>query len=455
MTKLRGLWQEMNASYWFFPAVFAVVAVSMAWTTVWLDQSGWAESLNDVSWIQPARPDSASNMLTVIAGAMLATASTVFSITIAAVVYASGNYGPRLLTNFMEDRGNQLSLATFIGTFVYAITVLRTVRSEDEALTAAMAEGDALPGFVPQLSLTVAYILMALSIMVLVYFLNHVPASIRINSVLKGIGMRLLDDIHEHYPQEARGEAEPVRPEGEPVRARGTGYVQLIDFGGLRSIAESEDGKIRLGVRTGDFVHPDMPIAFWDDLDITADLPDDDIRGCFDLGGKRTPSQDLQFLIDELVEIALRALSQGINDPFTAVNAIHWLGAATAELGRRDLRHEAARTGAAESDRLVLLNDDFEHFLERGFGSVRGGAATNRIAALVTFDTLVNASTTLNDASRFRLLRREGDLLMDQAREHLAGPELHAVEARHVGFSERMETMPAAPHGREPVPRLA
>lgn len=455
MTKLRAIWQNLNASYWFFPAVFALVALVLAWITIWLDRAGLAEFLNDVAWIHPSRPDGASNMLTVIAGSMLATASTVFSITIAAVVYASGNYGPRLLTNFMEDRGNQLSLATFIGTFVYAVTVLRTVRSEDEAIPAAIAGEDSLPGFVPQLSLLVAYVLMSLSILVLVYFLNHIPASIRINSVLKGIGTRLLDDIRECYPREAGGDAELARPEGEPVRACGTGYVQMIDFDRLHSLAKSQNGTIRLAVRTGDFVHPEMPIAFWDDFDLVSDLLHDEIRQCFTLGGRRTPNQDLQFLIDELVEITLRALSPAVNDPFTALTAVHWLGAATAELGRRDLRHEATRSDLPDGERLVLLNDNFEHFLGRGFGSLRGSVATNRIAALVTFDTLINASTTLNDASRFRLLRREGDLLMDQAREHLVGPELHAVEARHVSFLQRMERMPGAPRGREQAPRPA
>ncbi|WP_156502006.1 DUF2254 family protein, partial [Erythrobacter sp. HI0063] len=136
---------------------------------------------------------------------MIGVASTVFSITIASVAYASGNYGPRLLTNFMEDRGNQFSLATFIGTFVYAITVLRAVRKAEETPLFA-TEPTAMSGFVPQISLLTAFVLMLLSIAVLVYFLNHVPASIRVNAVLEGIGGRLLRDIKRLFPEENRGE---------------------------------------------------------------------------------------------------------------------------------------------------------------------------------------------------------------------------------------------------------
>ena len=145
----------------------------------------------------------------------------------------------------------------------------------------------------------------------------------------------------------------------------------------------------------------------------------------------------MQFLIDELVEIGLRALSPGINDPFTAVTAVHWLGAATAELARRKLTRSFAEAG--EDPHLILLEDDFSHFVRRGFGAMRGSVATNRIAALVTFDALVDAASTLDDESRRAQLKLQGDLLREQAREHLVGPELHEVEARYQQFVTRME----------------
>jgi uncharacterized membrane protein len=437
IARLRKFWHDINASYWFLPALFSIVCVALALGTIWLDRSGWADFLNDVDWLEPARPDGASNILTVIAGSMIGVASTVFSITIAAVAYASGNYGPRLLTNFMEDRGNQFSLATFIGTFVYAITVLRSVRAEDEVATNLEDAATALPGFVPQLSLLVAFGLMALSVAVLVYFLNHIPASIRINTVLKDIGARLLTDIEARFPDPNTGQRAGTAPDGSPITARETGYVQAISFSRLERIAQRENGKLKLAVRTGDFVHPKVVIAYWADMDVVEDCPDADVRECFTLGSMRTPSQDMQFLIDELVEIGLRALSPGINDPFTAVTAVHWLGAATAELGRRDLTRSYASNG--EEPRVVLLEDDFEHFVSRGFGAMRGGLANNRIAAQVAFEAMVDAASTLDDETRRETLAREGNLLMLQAREHLVGPELDMVEARYQRFLQDIE----------------
>ncbi len=436
--RLRSFLDTINASYWFYPALFAIGAVALAQTTIWFDKNGWADYLSQIPAIQPARPDGASNMLTVIAGSMIGVASTVFSITIAAVAYASGNYGPRLLTNFMEDKGNQFSLAVFIGTFVYAITVLRTVRISGEGTLTPAPDGTVLPGFVPQLSLLVAYGLMALAVAVLVFFLNHIPSSIRINTVLEGIGSRLIHDIKEKFPEDHKGLIETDAPEGREIVASGVGYIQVIDFEGLDRLAERADGVLKMAVRTGDFVHPQRALAYWA-CDQDHDDLDDNVRELFGLGGMRTPGQDLHFLIDELVEIGMRALSPGINDPFTAITAIHWLGAATAELGRRGLRRRFGTAEDPDDDRLILLNDDYKHYVQRGFGAMRAATATSRTASIVTYEALLGAATTLNDESRTDAILEEGDTLIRQVREHLTGPALAEVEARYETFRKRMD----------------
>lgn len=429
VARLRALWQGTRASYWFYPALFTLGAALLAILTVWFDRHGAAEWLTSHEWVDQARPEGARNVLNVIAGSMIGVASTVFSITIAAVVYASGSYGPRLLANFMEDRGNQLSLATFIATFVYAVLVLRVVRDAYETA------GD--PGFVPQLSLMIATGLMAASIAVLVYFLNHVPASIRINAVLEGIGERLLRSVRQRFPQDCGAEQQDQPPQGAPVAATGTGYIQIIDFAGLDRIARDAQCRIELRLRPGDFVHPDVVLLAVVGTELDLRLADR-LRGCFSLGAMRSPSQDIEFLIDELVEIALRALSPGINDPFTAVTALHWLGAATAQIGARDLRGGPDR-GDYDWNRIVPMNDDFDHFVRRGFGGVRAAAATSPIAAAQFLDCLLGAGSTLTLNGRRARLREEGALLMAQARLELAGPSIEELDARYCDFLEAMK----------------
>lgn len=428
--ELRFLWSRLNGNYWFYPALFAIAGLLLALAMIAVDRSGWADFLANVDEIVPARPDGAANMLTVIAGSTIGVASTVFSITIAAVAYASGTYGPRLLTNFMEDRGNQFSLATFIGTFVYSLTVLRTVRAEDEtAASVADATADALPGFVPQLSLLVAYALMAASVAVLVYFLNHVPASIRINSVIEGIAQRLMAQVELVYPDQACG-AEPAEAmRGVPVRAATSGYIQLIDFDDLEKYAERIGTRAALRLRTGDFVHPGVTLLEVES-EAAAEKMAAHLGSIFTIGAARTAEQDPQFLIDELVEIALRALSPGINDPFTAITSLHWQSAALAQIGTRDLRRER------DNDRVHPLPDDFDHFVRRSFGAVRSAVATSPRAALVAFEAIRLAAVPIDDPARKALLRAEGDRLIAQVRLALRGPDLADVERRYARFCE-------------------
>ncbi|WP_379548018.1 DUF2254 domain-containing protein [Qipengyuania sp. DSG2-2] len=432
--EIRFFWERLTANYWFFPALFSICAATLAFVMLWLDRSGAADFLNDADWLIPSRPKGAADMLTVMAGSMIGVASTVFSITLVAVTYASGNYGPRLLTNFLEDRGNQLSLSVFIGAFVYALIVLRSVRAEDETPgSGAEAAATALPGFVPQLSLLVAYAMMALCVAVLVFFLNHIPSSIRINKVLEGIGRRLILAIRETYPVEDEFGDAVEQQGGEPLVAWDSGYVQMIDFEDLEAIAKKCGCTFSLKVRTGDFVHRDIPL-----MEIDGCQPEDveaRVRDCFTLGAFRTPSQDPQFLIDELVEIGLRALSPGINDPFTAITALHWLGAATADIGRRDLRKDICG-GDADDCPVIPLPDGFDHYVKRGFGSIRSAVATSPIAAEVMLDTLSNAATPIRDEKRQSLLREEGRLLAEQARLVLKGPDLDLFESHANKFAK-------------------
>lgn len=433
--EIKWLWRRLNGNYWFYPALFAILAALLAFGCIYADRAGASAWLNDSGWIIPARPDSASNTLQVIAASMIGVASTVFSITIVAVSYASGTYGPRLLTNFMEDKGNQLSLATFIGTFVYALSVLRTVRTENESAgDATDAFATNLPGFVPQLSLLVAYAMMVVAIGVLVFFLNHIPSAIRINKVVEGIGERLFDDIKKTYPEIGDDDGPSDRPTGEPFPAHKAGYVQLIDFEEMTLISREMECRIVLKVRTGDFVHKDMTLAE------ICDRPCDDklavsLRGCITLGFERTAEQDPQFLIDELVEIGLRALSPGINDPFTAVTALHWLGGAMADLGTRRLVKDVCG-GDAQDRRVMPLPDGFEHYVERSFGAIRSAVATDPIASKIMLNVLSNVMAVLTSDERKQILFVQGTRLRDQGRTAMAGPDLREVEERYNTFAQ-------------------
>jgi uncharacterized membrane protein len=358
----------------------------------------------------------------------------VFSITIAAVAYASGTYGPRLLNNFMEDRGNKVSLAVFIATFVFCVNVLRTIRHDGAKTTGFNGEVVELTSFVPNLSLLIAYALIIVAVGTLVYFLHHIPSSIRIHTVLETIGERLIGDIRETYPEKPSAPAPTRDAKGTPITADRTGYVQSISFDALATLAAATKTRITLDCRTGDFVHPGMVLARWTpDEEDAKGVPFDSAkaRDAFLLGGMRTSDQDLRFLVDELVEIGLRALSPGINDPFTAITAMHWLGAATAELGQRDLDHQTGDDESNGKDRVIRRVVTFADYIRRGFGSMRSGVATSPLATMVALETMANAAQVINDETRRADLMREAALLFEQAGTALVGPDLVMVEARY------------------------
>ncbi|MCJ1962891.1 DUF2254 domain-containing protein [Novosphingobium mangrovi (ex Hu et al. 2023)] len=419
IARLHSYWYALRASYWFYPALFALCSVLLGTLTVELDHTDALAQFVEDGWLRPMHASDASDLLGVATGSMLGVAGTVFSITIAAVAYASGNYGPRLLTNFMEDKGNQLSLATFIATFVYGLTVLRAMRG-----------GGGDEAFVPQISLLVAFAFLIVTTAVLVYFLHHIPASIRIDTVLESIGRRLLRQIATRYPEEgSRDPARRATPQGEPICAQETGYVRVIELDTLCEVAARHDHLVNLAVRTGDFVYPGVVLAHTDARRLEGAFPDE-VRATMALGASRTAEQDIEFSMDELVEIALRALSPGINDPFTAITALHWIGAATADFGRRDLAFETWNRGDPACP-VARLHSDFAHFLQRGFIAMRSAVATSRLAALMALEALHTAAQQVTSAHRRRLLLEEMDRLAEQAAEHLSGPDIALVRERH------------------------
>jgi uncharacterized membrane protein len=416
----------VKASYWFIPTLMTLFAVLLAIVTIHLDRI-WGPAWV-AQWFEGSRPEGARAQLTVIASAMIAISSTVFAITIAAVAYASGNYGPRLLTNFMNDRGNQVSLGIFVATFVYNLMVLRVVRNPEDGAAPGESAREAITAFVPQLSMLVSGASVILAVSFLVYFLHHIPASIRINTVLGSIGRRLVRDIEKRFPETNRSTEPRARSRGTPVTAADIGYIEIIDFAALDRIAEREGLCLALTVRTGDFVHPHLPM-----IEVSGRQVSEPVRKrlleCFALGESRTPAQDLEFLIDELVEIGLRALSPGINDPFTAITCIHWIAAAMAKLADRDL------SGGPEQERYDLarvqpLPDDFAHFVDRSFGGLRASAAANPTAGKIFVDALCGVAKGAKSEERRRVILEEGRLFLAQAETALEGPALDGLRAR-------------------------
>jgi uncharacterized membrane protein len=264
--RVLKFWDEVRSSYWFLPLLMTLAAVVLATVTTALDKAYEHDWIEAVPWLIENRPEGARTTLSTIAGSMITVAGVVFSITIGGVVSASGQPGARLLTNFMRDRGNQVTLGTFIATFLYCLLVLRMVRSPEEFAQPGVDE-EIAAGFVPHIGMLGALLLALCSVGVLIYFIHHVPRSIHVSNVVAEIGKELRRKVETRFP-EAFGQPIPdevdprdVEPEdfterSVPISADGSGYIQAVDEDSLFRIAVDNKLILVLHSRPGVFARP-------------------------------------------------------------------------------------------------------------------------------------------------------------------------------------------------------
>jgi uncharacterized membrane protein len=443
---------QLRASYWFVPSVMAFLAIVLGGVMVWLDAGPATGILDGLGWYQQAKPDGAHQVLSTIAGSMITVAGVVFSITIVAIAYAASQYGPQILTNFMSDRGNQVTLGTFIATFVYCLVVLRTIRGGDEG------------EFVPQLAVMVGLLLALCSIAVLIYFIHHVPNSIHINNVAARVGKQLLRSLEYRFPAQVGDpsqddeqiDADPAGAEqalaggSGPARigARGNGYIEAVDGEALMETACANDLVVRLHHIPGDYVFEgELLISAWPPEQADAKAKEALRRSCT-IGSNRTPTQDMLFLVDELVEIGARALSTGVNDPYTAITCLDWLGAAAAQMAWRRMP-SPRRVDRHGTLRVIAVPDSFSGFIERGFGRLRPYVAHDVTAALHMLGTLSQVAARCRPSDRAQLLAAQAEALLALAEEELHGPSLDRLRQRFGEVVQSFITTNQMPRNQE------
>jgi uncharacterized membrane protein len=434
---------ELRGAYWFWPSVMTLAALALGLAMPALD--GWlgTEWMRDVSLLRPTQVDGARAILTTLAGAALGVAGVAFSITMVAVSFATANYGPRLIGNFMSDRANQVVLGILVATFVYCVTVLAAVDGRIDAMTDG---GEALTSFVPQVSLMLALALMLASVGALIFYIHHIPESIDIMKLAARIGRALrarLEALVEEAERAGHGDTsdDAGRTTGTGtqavLRATESGYLRWIDHTVLARVARDEGARIRVLLPTGAFVvEGDALIGVRWAAGAPVDGPTDALDAlaeAYALGSARSDEQDVLLLSDQLVEVAVRALSPGVNDPHTAVLCLDWLRAGLQGLVRRPPLPEVA---SAEQGSVTWPGITFAMLLDRCFDRMRSHIAADRTAALHALDVLAalmaaaeRESAAARCASQMRLLgRAAADALADApAREEVAAALTRAL----------------------------
>jgi uncharacterized membrane protein len=398
MERLKALWKDITDSLWFLPGLLTLAGAALAIVLV-ANNDDIKEALgveaDEVWWLFGGSSEGALSVLESISGSIITVTGVVFSVTIIALQLASSQFTPRVLRQFMADRGNQAVLGVFIGTFTYTLIVQRTVRGEqlDDV-------------FVPAVAVTVAVLLALTSIGFFIYFINHLARSIQAAVVIDSAAHAALNMVGTVFPDiPSPGVATVVRTadglldelglspdDAQPVRAPHAGYIQAIDRNALIEAAARHDLFICMEVEIGTYVMPGQTIMrAWPEHEV-AQQELARLHSALVLGLERTPRQDLKHGIIELMDIAVKGLSPSINDPTTAVNSIQRMAQVLLDMAWR-VRGDSIHSDEEGRPRLIMRRPRLDDVVDLAYNQVRhygGSNPTVMIAIIEALSTLVS-----------------------------------------------------------------
>ncbi|MDQ4065382.1 MAG: DUF2254 domain-containing protein [Actinomycetota bacterium] len=327
-----AIFERLRESLWFVPGLMVLGAGAVA--AALAPRSGAAPDLPLIHFLLPSTVDGARAVLQVVAASVVTVTSVVFSLTVVALQITAGNYSPRVLRTFLRDMGTQFVLGTFLATFTFSFIVLQNTRP-------LSVKGE--PSWAPEWGFIPIPLFVAGTIFALVFFIHHVTQAIRVDLILREVlddTMRTIDRIHpvDESSREESFDPAAVPPEALTIRAPSSGFLQTVGPEELLDVLHDLQLKACLAPSVGDHVLEGTTLAWvWGD-DVTDDRRvEQAIRDAVQLGDERTMQQDVAFGVRQLVDIAVRALSPGVNDPNTAVTAIAHLEVAYGRLASRSL----------------------------------------------------------------------------------------------------------------------
>jgi uncharacterized membrane protein len=431
LNKLRAVWNEVRDSLWFLPAVLTLAGAALAVLMVGLDQQDVLPEETAPLWLMTGSSDGARGVLSAIASGIITVTGVVFSVTIVALQLASTQYTPRVLRNFTADRASQMVLGVFIGTFTYSLLVLRVVRGEEPT---AMENGEY---FIPHLSIVVAVVLALVSIGFLIFFINHLARSIQASVLIARVTEETLRTMERLLParfgEAADDDVASATPaaQGSIITANSSGYVQAIDHDAVSKILEDGGGvTVRLERQVGEFILPGAAVAtVWPAM--PTDHEDSPVvqhvRAAYLMGSERTPYMDLEHGVIELADIAVKALSPGINDPTTAVLCVDRLSElllafARQEPPRRVRRHNGGR------GILIIPRTEFDRLADLALDQVRHFGVGDPRFAIALLDRLAELGMVLPRHHRQAVARHAAAVLRDARRRINDEADLNRVE---------------------------
>jgi uncharacterized membrane protein len=401
---LASHWRRevLRTSLWFVPAIEVIGAIGLFVLTTLLDRAAFHGDFRLPDWVISGTADAAREILTAIAAAVITVVGVVFSIILVTLTLASTQFGPRMLRNFIRDRGTQLTLGTFVATFVYSVLVL-------------VSTGNS---FVPHIGVTVTLGLMVADLAVLIYFIHHTAVSIQLPQVIASIAKDLAEAIE--VQGGARVDSQEKGPSSTELLSRSeqsggvlyapaSGYLQFIKQQDLVRLAAAADAVICLEHRPGHFlVRGHRYATVWPPQAV--DAIRHKLGRAHVVGSHRTLTQDVSFGIDQLVEIAIRALSPAVNDPFTAMTCIDWLGDNLCKIVA-DWHPTRVHRDKEGFIRVISADPAYDRLVQRAFEKIRQSSLGMPAVMIRELEALARIMAETRNAGQRRVLLEQAAMI--------------------------------------------
>jgi len=393
----------MNVSWrtnlWVVPSLIVSAALAVFVMSQSLDRAHYNGAITLPGWLDQGSAADARALLSATAGAIITTLGLVLSITVLTLSIAASQFGQRLLRRYMRDRGTQACIGIFAATFVFSLLTLLSVTSRSNEKE-----------YVPWVSIWISTVWALACIGVLIYYINHVALSIQVNNVLA----ELSSDFRWVMRQNHRSKAPPRVPIPEvrsdlALAAAVTGYIQLIDFHALVSAAAEADAMVRFLFRPGQFVIKGTTLAVAEGLEVRRSRLAEVFGRTVRIGVRRTLVQDPEFALAQIVEIALRAMSPGINDPNTAVTCVNWLTDCLRELAQYTPK-SAVHVDSGGNARVIEHLNEFQHVVAAAYGPIRQVASNSQMLTIGVLNSISLIAPFVEGEARKEALNTQAEL---------------------------------------------
>lgn len=433
--KARYTWDRMKVSFWLAPAVLSLLAILLAWLMYALDRFIPDEILAASRLILSGDPDQMRGILVTLAATILTTTGVVFTLLTIPLSTVVAQYGSRLLRVFLADRTTQAVLGIFVGTFVYCLAAAFAILPPE-------LEPDA-----PQLTATFGLFLVVASFGSLVLLVQHMSTMLQAPNIAAAAGNELIDVVSAEMPEGIVSQHPGpetlealIEWDAFPVRIEETGYIHYIDPQLVLTLAHGRGLTIRLLFKPGDFVGRGTVVALvWPATQVNGNLGDQ-ILDSFQIGNQRNPTQDVRYAVNQLVEIAVRAMSPAINDPFTAMTCLDYIGEGLALF----LHQGEKNSYYYDLDGRLLLTLEPVHFrdlLNTAFDMLRHCSADNAsvlLKMLAVIDGISREAKTTE--TRDELFRHVSLVLAESQAGRLVEQDLKLLRQTVEALQTKLET---------------